>query len=136
MNRRRARSSGSRVAIGVLIIFGILFLARRQATTPDADEDAIAGGLDDALTSPGTVPERDGLAAAILIDVSGSMNETVAGQRKIVSARAAAITLVEQFARYADDHKGEPVQLGIFEFSDRDNAPDCRVVVPMGPPVT
>ena len=83
------------------------------------------------------VPARDGVAAAILIDVSGSMDQRTAGRSsavKIAVARGAAVDLVDQFARYASDHPAEPVLLGIYEFSSRDGEPDCREVVPMGPP--
>jgi Mg-chelatase subunit ChlD len=53
---------------------------------------------------------------------------------KIEIARRAARDLVEQFARYAEEHRDEPVQLGVYEFSERPGEPDCRPVVPMGPP--
>ena len=53
---------------------------------------------------------------------------------KIEIARRAARDLVEQFARYADDHKDEPVQLGVYEFSRRRGEPDCRPIIDMGPP--
>ena len=92
-----------------------------------------------ALTPASAVPQREGLAAAIVIDVSGSMKDPVAGidgrsEPKIEIARRAARDLVEQFARYADDHKGEPVQLGVYEFSRRRGEPDCRPIIEMGPP--
>ena len=87
------------------------------------------------MTPAQPVAEREGLAAAILIDVSGSMERGAGDDSetpKIVSARRAAIDLVDQFARYADDHKGEPVLLGVFEFSDRNGQPDTREVVADG----
>ena len=84
-----------------------------------------------------TVPARDGLAAAIVIDVSGSMDRPArddANGPKISTAKTAAMDLVDQFVNYANDHKSEPVLLAIYEFSDRDGQPDTREVVPMGPP--
>jgi Mg-chelatase subunit ChlD len=95
--------------------------------------------IDDRLASASQGPAREGLAAAIVIDVSGSMRETVRGEsgekeRKIEIARRAARDLVEQFARYADEHKDEPVLLGIYEFSERSGSDDMRPVVPMGAP--
>jgi Mg-chelatase subunit ChlD len=81
---------------------------------------------------------REGLAAAIVIDVSGSMDDRVEGQGgrepKIDIARRAARDLVEQFARYAEEHKEETVLLGLYEFSERSGQPDCRPIVPMGRP--
>jgi Mg-chelatase subunit ChlD len=95
--------------------------------------------IDEQLAPSSEIEQREGLAAAILIDVSGSMEEEVRGasgreEEKISIARRAARDLVEQFARYADEHPGEPVLLGLFEFSERSGQPDCRAVIPMGPP--
>jgi Mg-chelatase subunit ChlD len=91
------------------------------------------------LTPDKTVEARDGLAAAILIDVSGSMAAAVGGREgrsepKIDIARRAALDLVNQFASYAQDHKDEPVQLGLFEFSRRSGEADCRTILQMAAP--
>jgi Mg-chelatase subunit ChlD len=95
--------------------------------------------IDEQLAPSQDVPQREGLAAAILIDVSGSMaddvrNESGRSEEKIEIARRAARDLVEQFARYADDHRDETVLLGLYEFSERNDQPDCRAVIPMGRP--
>jgi Mg-chelatase subunit ChlD len=102
----------------------------------DAGEDA---RLDERLAVRSTVAAREGLAAAILIDVSGSMadqvlNESGGREAKIDVARRAGRDLVDQFARYAADHADEPVMLGVYEFSALPGKPDCRTIVPMGPP--
>ena len=95
--------------------------------------------IDEQLAPEGQPPPlRDGIAAAILVDVSGSMDDEVEGEdgreeRKIEIARRAARDLVEQFAKYAEAHPDEPVVLGLYEFSERSGA-DCRPVIPMGPP--
>jgi hypothetical protein len=95
--------------------------------------------IDEQLVPKGELPpQREGIAAAILVDVSGSMDDKVDGEdgrkeRKIEIARRAARGLVEQFAKYAEAHPGEPVVLGLYEFSERSGA-DCRPVIPMGPP--
>ena len=95
--------------------------------------------IEEALAPPSAVQAREGLAAAILIDVSGSMRDEVEGtdgrsERKIEIARRAAADLVDQFARYAEEHRDEPVLLGIYEFSERRDQPDCRPVIAMAPP--
>jgi Mg-chelatase subunit ChlD len=95
--------------------------------------------IDEQLTPASAATVREGLAAAILIDVSGSMKGAVAGEEgrhepKIDIARRAARDLVDQFARYADEHRDEPVLLGLYEFSQRNGVPDCRPILPMGPP--
>lgn len=95
--------------------------------------------IDEQLARESPVAEREGLAAAIVIDVSGSMDDEVKGadgreEPKIDIARRAARDLVNQFARYASDHPGEPVLLGLYEFSERSGEPDCRPIMPMAPP--
>jgi Mg-chelatase subunit ChlD len=105
----------------------------RTAEAPDRNPEIAA-----LLESKTAVEPRDGIAAAIVIDVSGSMDDRVTGEdgrraRKIDIARRAARDLVEQFAAYADGHKEEEVLLGIYEFSRRDRQPDCRPIIPMGP---
>lgn len=95
--------------------------------------------IDEALAPNAIKPPQEGLAAAIVIDVSGSMDDSVAGEGgrsepKIEIARRAARDLVEQFARYAEDHKGETVLLGLYEFSERSGQADCRPIVPMSVP--
>lgn len=95
--------------------------------------------IDEALQTGAPADVRQGLAAAIVIDVSGSMDDTVRDEgggrsRKIDVARRAARDVVEQFAAYAEKHADEPVVLGIYEFSRRDGQPDARPVMPMGPP--
>ena len=107
----------------------------RTAEAPARDTRAIERALEPVKTGEA----REGLAAAIAIDVSGSMDDRVTGEdgrraRKIDVARRAARELVAQFAAYATEHPGVPVSLGIFEFSRRDNRPDCRAIIPMGPP--
>jgi len=95
--------------------------------------------IDEQLMPTSAIQSKEGIAAAIVIDVSGSMKEEVEGEdgreeRKINIARRAARDLVEQFARYADDHRQDPVLLGIYEFSERKSEDDCRPVIKMAPP--
>jgi Ca-activated chloride channel family protein len=136
MRRRGSFSGRLGILIAVLVVFYIVRGRDSQPKDDDADTPRASDALDRAI-APAATPAaaRDGIAAAILIDVSGSMREKAGGgPPKIESAQRAAIDLVDQFARYADDHKGEPVELAIFEFSDRGGVPDTREVIPMGPP--
>jgi Mg-chelatase subunit ChlD len=107
----------------------------RTADEPPRDTREIEAAL--AASQPGA--PREGVAAAIVIDVSGSMDDRVTDAdgrraRKIDVARRAAHDLVAQFVAYAGEHKDQPVNLGIFEFSRREGRPDCRPIIPMGPP--
>lgn len=131
-----------RAAVAVaLVAIAALSMCRRESGGGESGETLgrTDRRIDEQLTSASTVAAREGLAAAIVIDVSGSMDDEVTGEsgreeRKIEVARRAARELVEQFARYADEHPDEPVLLGVYEFSDREGVPDARPVVPMGKP--
>ena len=87
------------------------------------------------MPPPGTA-WKDGLAAVVLVDVSGSMHDRIKGERrrKIEAAQAAAIDLVGAFARYATAHPDTPVLVGVHEFSARAGAPAAREVIPLGRP--
>jgi hypothetical protein len=105
---------------------------------PKAPNERTLARIDSALVPKNTaaVALRDGLAAAVVIDVSGSMRETAPGsrERKLDVAKRAALDLVHQFVRYAADHKDLPVALGVFEFSTERRGGDVREVLRMGPP--
>jgi len=94
--------------------------------------------LDRALAPERAVEPREGIAAAVMIDVSGSMSDAVDdGGRsvpKIEVARRAAVDLVRQFDQYARAHAGEPVLVGVYEFSERNRQPSSREVIAMSPP--
>jgi Mg-chelatase subunit ChlD len=130
----------TRVLASVLLAAAVVLAAgcEREGRRA-AREDRSAREIDERLKPPGEAPLRDGVAAAILIDVSGSMDDSVEGmdgrsEPKIEIARRAASDLVEQFARYAAQHPDEDVRLGIYEFSRRRGEPDCRPVIPMAAP--
>ena len=125
------------LALVALVI--IVKACDRESGRHEERTDRAAQQLADELKPDEAVEPREGLAAAIAIDVSGSMDEEVAGasgrkEPKIAIARRAALDIVNQFVSYAADHKDETVQLGVFEFSRRRGDADCRPVVPMGPP--
>ncbi len=95
--------------------------------------------LEEQLRPPEGVEPREGIAAALLMDTSGSMEEEVTGEDgastpKIVIARRAVVNLIRQFEDYARRHPDLPVAVGVFEFSARDRQPSCREVIPLGPP--
>jgi Mg-chelatase subunit ChlD len=128
-------------ALAIVVVAGaVTSICSRERETKDAggmteDERYI----DEQLAPTSNPPPREGLAAAIVIDVSGSMEQSVTGAQgrmepKIAVARRAAQDLVEQFVRYAADHPDEPVLLGLYEFSERGGSSDCRPIVPMGSP--
>ena len=115
------------------VIACLLVTACTGGREPDRAAD-VAPEIDVALTPSGAgdAQPRDGIAAVLLIDVSGSMDDEIRGEgRKIVLARRAALDLVKQFDAYADAHPTEPVLLGMFEFSATGNS---REVLPLSAP--
>jgi Mg-chelatase subunit ChlD len=132
----KSRDVGWIVLLLVILSFKGCDRDNSRASREERTDERIAS----ALAPPASaVTQREGLAAAIVIDVSGSMNDSVTGlegrsEPKIEIARRVARDLVEQFARYAEDHKDERVQLGVYEFSRRRGEPDCRPIISMGPP--
>ena len=141
MNNRRRHWTGGPLLWIILIVAVVASrggCVRRDRDAPS--ETRSAARIDSELAPASPVTDREGLAAAILIDVSGSMRDSVAGtspnvrEAKIEIARRAAADLVEQFARYAEEHKDETVLLGLYEFSDRPGEPDCRPITAMGVP--
>jgi len=142
---RRAWFPPGAAGVGIvlwMLLTGSVACTRSGTEIPPesrSDDTAVLVRLDAALTPTGAPEPRTGLAAVVLIDVSGSMARRVRGsdgrdEPKIVTARRAASSLVEEFARYAKDHPGQTVELGIYEFSERGGAPSVREVVPMRAP--
>jgi Mg-chelatase subunit ChlD len=150
-----ARSSPT--IVGITIVGGILLIGgsivnnscRRvdsgaTSTTSEAPAESdearaareLAAALRTRLTPPADTVWKDGLAAVVLVDVSGSMHDRIKGERrrKIEAAQAAAIDLVGAFARYAAAHPDTPVVVGVHEFSARAGTPPAREVIPLGAP--
>lgn len=127
------------VVIAAIVGFNVY---RRDRSSSDEESPGLSRTerrIDEQLAPAAATPPREGLAAAIVIDVSGSMDDEVTGadgrqEPKIDIARRAATDLVDQFARYAEEHPGEPVLLGLYEFSERSGRADCRPVIPMAAP--
>jgi Mg-chelatase subunit ChlD len=129
------------------MMFAIVYANHeRRNNKPTAPAASRSGGvstpvrnpIEDVLKPTGA-QYKDGIAAAILIDTSGSMNlkvEDADGSKrpKIDIARRAALELVNQFDAYARQHTDQKILLGIYEFSDRDRGPVCRPVIPLSAP--
>lgn len=111
----------------------------RPATSSPPVSTPVENPIKSVLETPTPREYRDGIAAAILIDTSGSMRDKVkdtdgAMQPKIDIAQRAAMNLVEQFVGFAREHPEKQIVLGIYEFSDRERQPATRAVVALGPP--
>ena len=146
MARKRATIVEFAILAAIIFIIGSIFFSRRTPgggsalapaeDTAEAEARALIDGLQKRLAPPPDTKWRDGLAAVVLVDVSGSMHDRIAGEgrRKLEAAQQAARDLVGAFARYAAAHKDQTVEVGVYEFSARSGEPAARPVVPIGPP--
>ncbi len=141
------RSSRIIVALAAAVIW-VAFIAQfgqsgpeREAADADAERARIERRIeriDEDLAPSGTAPgaddAKDGIAALVVMDVSGSMADPVqqGGRPKIEIARRSALALIQQFADYATAHPGEPVLVGLYEFSGV-SGEDTREVIPLSP---
>jgi Mg-chelatase subunit ChlD len=114
------------------------------APAPAQPEPARAGPSDEEKLAAELAPRegtvwQDGLAAIVLVDVSGSMRDRVRDadgerRRKIEIARRTATDLVAAFETYAKEHAADRVLVGVYEFSTRRKEPAAREVVPLAAP--
>ncbi len=99
-----------------------------------ANQDAI-----ERLMKPAAAATRqEGIAAAILLDTSGSMKDAVQGadrkpKPKIKVAQDALLNLLQQFSAFGQKHPDKKLLVGIYDFSARKGQPSCREVVRLGP---
>lgn len=104
------------------------------------DHESARSGPAEQLAPPADLPAPvDGIAAAILVDTSGSMKEAVsdvsgAPVAKIVVARRSVLAVLGQFEEFARRNPEKKLLVGVYEFSSRDDPDWCREVIPPGPP--
>ncbi|HEY7444779.1 MAG TPA: vWA domain-containing protein [Vicinamibacterales bacterium] len=135
---RNGQVLGNLIGLALFVFMALWWMSpdrRRNDREVDVDR---AAEIEREITPPAAVEPREGIAAVLLLDVSGSMadevSESGSGQ-KIDIARRAAMDLLGQFDRYAKAHPDEPVIVGLFEFSgDRDRGRNTREVIPLEPP--
>jgi len=138
---RRRHRQGNGALLAILLA---VFVAARTCDRPKSRSSSsrvstpVQNPIQDVL-KPTQTEYKPGVAAAILIDTSGSMNERVrdsdgAMRPKIDIAQRSALDIVKQFDAYAREHTGQEIQLGIYEFSDRGAVPVCRPVVKLSMP--
>ena len=141
---RRGPRNGGLLALFLLIFISSLSRCNGPTTSPSSynepDPVPVRNPIGEALRPDPAAEYRDGIAAAILIDTSGSMRDKVADadgktRAKIDIAQRAALNLVKQFESYAREHSDQTIFVGIYEFSDRGrNTSSCREIIKLGPP--
>lgn len=143
----RARRVWGSLVAAVVVVVAMLIIAGtsrhpRGAPSPYAPvQDPLPGPnpIDRLLAPGGPAARTDGIAVAVLVDVSGSMEDVVSdasGQRvpKIEIARRSMVNLVAQAEQAAGKAPERKLRLGVYEFSRRDRQPSTREVIPLGPP--
>jgi hypothetical protein len=145
----RSRNPASKiipyVIIGVMVVMMFRMINRRSAgpsggKTPPAGSAQAMADIQRQIAAPAGVSRKDGIAAVLLLDVSGSMGSVVAdadGKKrpKIDIARRCVINVVKQTQRFALENSGQPTLLGLYEFSgNRRGEPPCRPLVALGAP--
>jgi hypothetical protein len=122
------------------LIFCLLVLAGCQFPKPEKSAKGPRNNpLGEMLRTPAPAARQEGIAAAVLIDTSGSMRSRVAdgdgsSKPKILIAQRAAIDCLRQFEEFARNNPGRKVVVGVYEFSSREDSTSCRSVVRIGPP--
>ncbi len=143
MRHRHSRGGqvfGNLIGLALFILVAIWWMAPdRRRNEREVNVDRVAE-IEREMTPSAAGEPREGIAAIVLLDVSGSMADEVGesgGGRKIDIARRAALDLVRQFDRYAKAHPQETVVVGLFEFSgerERGRGLTTREVIPLLPP--
>ncbi len=109
------------------------------AKTPFFNKPNDPKAIEKLITPAAGAPSQDGIAAAILLDTSGSMQDPVQGsdkkpKPKIRVAQDALLHVLRQFSAFARKHPEKKLLVGIYDFSARTGQPSCRQVVKLGPP--
>src|SRR5213594_1335227 len=140
MQRPRRRRVALWIAVAIL---AAAWLNRRLERRPYPGPTGARPAVNpiEALLAPSgpASPRQEGIAAAILVDASGSMADRVAGAGqaltpKIEIARRTVSAALGRFEAFAREHPDRTVRVGIYEFSSRDGLPPCRRVVALAPP--
>jgi Mg-chelatase subunit ChlD len=145
-------SSNSGSLLGKIIVFAFFvilisqfFTTRKTAVNTSAPPikqlepvTSVQNPIEQMVRPPAKVAQRDGIGVALLMDTSGSMDEKVRDQNgqavpKIQISRRSTMNLLRQIDRFAQSHKDRVIQVGVYEFSARNDQPLCRVVIPLGP---
>ncbi len=124
----------------VLLAVGLLALGGTGCVEkPRSEPGSGVNPLEAMLSSPASLARQDGIAVAVLVDTSGSMQDGVKDadgkdKPKIQIARRCVIGLVRQMSGFVRQHPDRRLVVGIYEFSARDNEPSPRQVVALGEP--
>jgi Mg-chelatase subunit ChlD len=95
--------------------------------------------IEEMLRTQPVARTEEGIAAAILVDTSGSMRDRVTDrfgktERKLQVAQRCVTEAIRQFAEFSTRQPDRKILVGIYEFSSRDRRASCRPVMQLSPP--
>ena len=116
--------------LAVLIALAVIFFNRSRTSAPEDNADSEAESSESGRYKP-TVQEGLGASVAILLDQSGSMEDTPdsgGDKPKFAIAREAIAQVLAQTDSFVAAQSGFPVNVGLYVFSS-----DVRRVLPIAP---
>jgi hypothetical protein len=125
----------SALGLGFLVAAAISCeVQRRESRRPE-----LINPIEELVRTQAAARTEEGIAAAILVDTSGSMRDRVTDrfgntERKLRVAQRCVTEAVRQFAGFSGRQPDRKILVGIYEFSSRDRKPSCRPVVELSPP--
>lgn len=127
------------VTVGCTLVVYTAACNPSRSKAPVFNKPGDPAAIRDQLKSAAGAARQEGIAAAILIDTTGSMKDPVPGfdrqpKPKIEVAKKALLNLIGQFSAFAQKNPGKKLLVGIYEFSSRKGLPSCRPIVKLGPP--
>lgn len=135
------KSSGNALAWVALLVLVLLakFGAFDQQHSSSRSRAPQINPIESVLSTGSSVERKEGTAAIILMDTSGSMRDSVTDsdgirRPKIVIARRAVVSAVERFNDFARKDAERPLLVGVYEFSARGHSPSCRRVLDLAAP--
>lgn len=140
MNKLGLRMTALAVSVAAILVVGITrSCGSSQSPQPEFNKPGNPEAIAKLLHADAVAAPQEGIAAAILLDTTGSMSDEVLGadrrrKVKLEVARAALLKLMQQFSDFAQKNPDKKILVGIYEFSSRRNQPSCRQLVKLGPP--
>ena len=135
------RSSGNALAWMALLV--LVLLARLSACDQQHSSSRTRAPrrnpIESVLSTGTSAEQKEGTAAIILMDTSGSMRDSVTDsdrsrRPKIEIARRAVVSAVQRFDDFARKHPEQPLLVGVYEFSARSHSPSCRPLINLAAP--
>ena len=133
------RGTAIAAAIALVVSVGGCGSSSTPSNTPVFNKPNNPDAIMKLIKPAAAAVPSEGIAAAILLDASGSMKDEVPGsdgkpRPKIQDAQDALFNLGRQVSAFGKKHPDKKLLVGIYDFSFRQGQPSCRQIVRIGPP--